>query len=623
MAMAVNAGNASGQAGTTGGHGAGYGHTHGSSDNQDDVSATPSSDSKYNTSPGKAQNTATTATSKSDKANQPQQASAADDGAAAPHIPSNKVLRPIITEEQVSRHSSNSSLNNLNKHRNILQRKGSNTSRRSQEDPHQTTGKQTQSRLVTRTGTTHSKDALPHTNSRGHLDSNAHLPVVPTGAGRRARGVSVTPSINLPRMGAPSESRGVDPQAAGPTSKMNTAVRYEKRRAARRRAVRRIFIGWCIGVIIAAIIGVPARLANRNANVLGVTYGSWGVIIAIYVTMWPVCRLLVEIALFIVHLFGDRMRSVTWRQMKMLDDARVALTYSLWALGLALSFEPFIQLKFLPRAYSYRSANLWWINRILAVNVLLGFALVLRRFALTRLSMGKRMVGYVHDVQKSIMIQDILQWLSNDIPDAVLDTPLRLLRRSRLKTRQESEDERKALLEEQEKQEAARRLQTFFLRNLMPQALLSTSTNTAPAAGNKSSSSSTPAATGPSTTSSAGLGSFHPSSDGAAPPPAAAGTAPAANPAPATTAAAAEKPTAPNHGFWSRRRAGKRVRSPTNPLAQRSATPPPEIPINDQGDNDSEEDLLTLDLFESFQDVKGEPHRVCRGFSRMSSSSVR
>lgn len=227
-------------------------------------------------------------------------------------------------------------------------------------------------------------------------------------------------------------------------------ARQQKATQARRRALRRIFVGWCMGMLMATLLAVPAYFTDRNRTIFSMTFGTWGLLIAGYTTAWPLCRLLVEIAVCVAHWVWEGSVNVSWRTLKMLDDARVSLTYAVWALVLAATFEPVTRLPNLPtRSVTSSPTDLWWVIRLLVVNFLLGLGLVLRRFALTKASLGRRMAGYVTEVQKSILRQDILQWLTAEIPDEILDTPMKFLRSHRLKIRlhdgADKKDKRSAL----------------------------------------------------------------------------------------------------------------------------------------------------------------------------------
>lgn len=245
--------------------------------------------------------------------------------------------------------------------------------------------------------------------------------------------VSSSPSFStqLPAaMNSTATNESSTAPAPPPPEQMETSARYERAAASSRQTVKRIFIAWVIGMLIAASIAVPARLVNRDATLGGITYGTWGVVIAVEVTAWPVARLLVEIFVRIVT-FALRNHRRVWRTLHQFNETRVQLTYALWSMFFLASFEPLIQAQPLPPWEDTPQQPLWFATRILAVNFLLSLLLIIRRVYLVRLSMGKRVETYAADVRVSMLRQDLLQWLTRDMPDTVLTLSSRHMRAAR------------------------------------------------------------------------------------------------------------------------------------------------------------------------------------------------
>ena len=227
-----------------------------------------------------------------------------------------------------------------------------------------------------------------------------------------------------------SESHDTPAAAERPAEEIQTSARNAQRAAQSRRTAKHIFITWLLGIFIAACIALPARLVDRDATLGGVTYGTWGVVMAVEVTSWPVCRVMTEIFVRITS-YALRNSARLWRFVHLLQECRVQIAYALWSMLLLATFQPVIRSRPLPPWERTPQVDLWWATRILAVNFLMSLLLIWRRISLVRLSMGKRMETYAQDVRVSVLRQDILQWMTIDMPDSVLTMPSSQMRAAR------------------------------------------------------------------------------------------------------------------------------------------------------------------------------------------------
>lgn len=424
----------------------------------------------------------------------------------------------------------------------------------------------------------------------------------------------------------------------GTTGRLGNA-RSAASTARRWRATRRILVSWLLGLLLAAAIAVPAALLDANATALGITYVTWGLVLGIAVTLWPLARFVIFVLLQVLHSNLNR-HYRHWRKLKMVNDARVQLSYALWAFVVLVMFRPVVLRKPLHATRYNSEAELWWILRLLAVNFVLGLLLVLRRFALTRLAMGKRIEGYVSDVHTSLLRQDILQWLTSDIPDNILETPLRELRQRRLRSK---------YFNETSTNEAARKLQSFFKRvtRYTQSAGRGADEDNTSVAENGDASLFPGHKTWPSTPSTT---SNTAATASTVPQPSTTGKHRHATPATKLFAAALHAsvreheeshvnqpqhhPNGDNsaaettHGGAAGTMDTNNAAGSLPPYSDSNAVAPivwheeTSYATHEQDTDGEEEDGLTLELLERFEAVRGEPHRVCRGLKAMSSTPV-
>ena len=80
---------------------------------------------------------------------------------------------------------------------------------------------------------------------------------------------------------------------------------------------RRVVIGWVVGITISAVISIPSGLSQPDARLFSVSYGDWGLILAIAVTLWPLLRLVVVLLAVIAHRIWDGYK-IYWKMLRMI-----------------------------------------------------------------------------------------------------------------------------------------------------------------------------------------------------------------------------------------------------------------------------------------------------------------
>ncbi|EGD73032.1 hypothetical protein PTSG_04743 [Salpingoeca rosetta] len=181
------------------------------------------------------------------------------------------------------------------------------------------------------------------------------------------------------------------------------------------------WIAWLIVIGIVFVVGFVFRENDPNRTLASASIACWAVFVGSWVALWLVCRIVTWITMSVIIIVRESNASRI-----ILTGIYFSVCYLLWTVLIVVAFYGIFNANPFPARVNGTKSKLdfdrvWWLPRLMIVNIFLGVLLVLRGLAVVRLRFGTRLLNQASSVKDALRAEEVLQDLTDTItPTSVL-----------------------------------------------------------------------------------------------------------------------------------------------------------------------------------------------------------